>query len=224
MKNTIPQALVFDMDGTIVSTVEDIADSVNYALKKHGLKTRSYEEVTTYLGNGSVLLIKRALGEEQLSYFDSVFQTYYDYYLTHFCVKTKPYSGLIEALEYAKSKGVLLFIYTNKPHDIAMEVMHRCFPQDLFNLLVGIPLGGVTKPDPEAFFKATGPYHLDFGKVMYFGDSTTDIMTAHNLGCGGTYSVLWGYDSEEKLKSYPLQPTAYLTSREEIRQVIDGTL
>ena len=224
MKNTIPQALVFDMDGTIVSTVEDIADSVNYALKKHALKTRSYEEVTTYLGNGSVLLIKRALGEEQLSYFDSVFQTYYDYYLTHFCVKTKPYSGLIEALEYAKSKGILLFIYTNKPHDIAMEVMHRCFPQNLFDLLVGIPLGGVTKPDPEAFFKATESYHLDFGKVMYFGDSTTDIMTAHNLRCGGTYSVLWGYDPEEKLKSYPLQPTAYLTSREEIRQVIDGTL
>lgn len=224
MKNIIPQALVFDMDGTIVSTVEDIADSVNFALRQHGLKTRSYEEVTTYLGNGSVLLIQRALGEGQLSYFDSVFKTYYDYYLTHFCIKTKPYSGLIDALEYAKSKGILLFIYTNKPHDIAMEVMHRCFPEGLFNLLVGIPLGGVTKPDPVAFFRATESYCLDYHKVMYFGDSTTDIETAHNLGCSGIYSVLWGYDPVEKLKAYPLQPTAYLTFREEIRDVIDGRI
>lgn len=224
MKNMIPQALVFDMDGTIVSTVEDIADSVNYALKKHHLKTRTVEEVTTYLGNGSVLLIKRALGEEGQSHFDEVFDTYYDYYLKNFCVKTKPYSGLISALEYAKEKGVLLFVYTNKPHDIAKEVLVRCFPAHLFDALVGIPLGGVTKPDPQAFFKATEPYHLDYFKVMYFGDSTTDIQTAHNLGCGGTYSVLWGYDPKEKLLAYPIQPIAYLTEREQIKDVVDGLL
>lgn len=224
MKNVIPQAFVFDMDGTIVSTVEDIADSVNYSLKQHGFRTHSYEEMTTYLGNGSVLLIKRALGEENLSHFDEVFNTYYDYYLKNFCVKTKPYSGLIESLEYAKKKGILLFIYTNKPHDIAKEVERHCFPEGLFDKLVGIPLGGVTKPDPEAFFKATEEYHLDYSKVMYFGDSTTDIETAHNLGCSGIYSVLWGYNTEEQLKAYPIQPTCYLTKREEIKEVVNGLI
>lgn len=222
MINIQPQAFIFDMDGTIVSTVYDIADSVNYALRKHGLKERSYEEITSYLGNGSVLLIKRALGEKELSHYDEVFRTYYDYYLTHFCIKTKPYSGLIEALEYAKSKGVLLFIYTNKPHEIAKEVMERCFPKGLFDKLVGIPLGGITKPDPTAFFQAVENYHLDYQRVAYFGDSTTDIQTAHNLHCGGMYSVLWGYDKKEKLLSYPIQPTCYLEKREEIKEIVDG--
>lgn len=224
MKNIIPQAFIFDMDGTIVSTVEDIADSVNYALRKHGLKEHTYEEVASYIGNGSVLMVQRALGKYQLSHFDEVFNTYYDYYLKNFCVKTKPYSGLIESLEYAKKKGVLLFIYTNKPHDIAKEVMERCFPKGTFDLLVGIPLGGVTKPDPNAFFTAAKDYHLDYSKVMYFGDSTTDIQTAHNLGCKGIYSVLWGYNSKEKLLSYPIQPTCYLTKREEIKDVCDGLI
>ena len=127
-------------------------------------------------------------------------------------------------LEYAKKKGILLFIYTNKPHDIAKEVERHCFPEGLFDKLVGIPLGGVTKPDPEAFFKATEEYHLDYSKVMYFGDSTTDIETAHNLGCSGIYSVLWGYNTEEQLKAYPIQPTCYLTKREEIKEVVNGLI
>lgn len=224
MKKIKPQAFIFDMDGTIVSTVEDIADSVNYALNYHHLPTHDYSEYPAYLGNGSAKLIQRALDEEYMNRFDEVFKTYYDHYLNNFCVKTGPYSGLIDSLEYAKKNGVLLFIYTNKPHDIAMEVMNKCFPIGLFDKLVGIPLGGVTKPNPEPFFAAVKDYHLDFNRTAYFGDSTTDIQTAHNLGCKGIYSVLWGYQSEEKIKSYNIQPTAYLTKREQIKDIVDGLL
>ena len=76
--------------------------------------------------------------------------------------------------------------------------------------MVGIPLGGVTKPNPEAFIQAVKDYHLDYQKVAYFGDSTTDIQTAHNLNVKTICSVLWGYQTLEQLKEYPIQPNFYL--------------
>ncbi len=215
------QAFIFDMDGTIVSTVEDISDAVNYALIQHRLPTISYEECTSYLGNGSVKLIQRAMHHEKQELFQSVFDVYYAYYLEHYQVKTKPYDGLLDALAYAKSKGVLLFIYTNKPEKIALEIEKNLFPAGTFEKMVGIPLGGVTKPDPEAFFKAVEDYHLDYQKVAYFGDSTTDIQTAHNLKVKTICSVLWGYQSKEQLQSYSIQPDFYLQSTKEIEHIVD---
>lgn len=102
--------------------------------------------------------------------------------------------------------------------------MHRCFPKGLFDLLVGIPLNGIVKPVPNAFFEAVKKKRLDFNTVCYFGDSVTDIVTAHNLGCKGIYSVLWGFQSKEKLSSCQYQPTAFLSHPNEIKAVIDGVL
>lgn len=223
MKNITPSALIFDMDGTIVDTLDDIADSVNYSLRKHGLKEYTRDEICSFIGKGSNHLIRCAVqGHEEL--FDSVFQVYYDYYMAHFCVKTHPYGGILEALTYAKEKSIPLYIYTNKPHDIALEVMQRCFPKGLFDLLVGIPLNGAVKPDPAAFFSAVKEKHLDFERACYFGDSVTDLLTAHNLGCKGMYSVLWGFQSEEKLKTCIYQPTMFLKNPLEIKDVIDGKI
>lgn len=224
MKNIRPESFIFDMDGTIVSTLEDIADSVNFGLEKFNLPLRSYKEIEGFLGNGSNLLIKRSLPADRQDLFQEVFDVYYEHYLTNFCVKTKPFDGLIPALEYAKSKGVLLFVYTNKPHDIALEVLKRSFPEGLFEKLVGIPLNGVVKPDPNAFLKACEEYHLDYSRSAFFGDSTTDIRTGHNLHCGGIYSVLWGYQSKEKLSSIVYRQTAFLTEPKQIRDVVDGII
>lgn len=215
------QAFVFDMDGTIVSTVEDICDAVNYSLIQHHFTPISYEECTFYLGNGSVKLIQRAMHHERQELFQSVFDVYYDYYLKHYQVKTKPYDGLLDALAYAKSKGILLFIYTNKPEKIALEIEKNLFPKGTFEKMVGIPLGGVTKPDPEAFIQAVKDYHLDYQKVAYFGDSTTDIQTAHNLNVKTICSVLWGYQTLEQLKEYPIQPNFYLHDTKEIKRIAD---
>ena len=190
------QAFIFDMDGTIVSTIEDICDAVNHSLKKNGFPLISYEECTSYLGNGSVKLIQRAMHHQSEEHFQKVFDDYYHYYLNHFVVKTKPYEGLIDVLTFAKERGILLFIYTNKPEKIALEIERSLFPQGMFSRLVGIPLGGKTKPDPEAFIKACEEYHLDYSRCAYFGDSRTDILTAKNLNVHTTCSVLWGYEKE----------------------------
>lgn len=220
MKNIHAQAFIFDLDGTILETIQDIADSCNYSLALHNFKTHSYDEYKNYVGNGSIKLVERALGENNLSSFDIVFKDYYDYYLTNYCVKTKPYNGIIETLSKAKDKGIKLFVYTNKPSDIALAVIKKCFPKDFFEKVIGVS-GKDVKPNPIPFIKRTENYNLDFSKVMYFGDSTTDIQTAYNLNCCGIYSVLWGYQSKEKLSNFELKPTAFLSSPYEIEKIID---
>jgi len=214
------QAFVFDMDGTIVDTLEDMIDAVNIGLTTYGLEPITYEEGRTFVGNGSVKLIQRSMKGKKTELFDQVFSCYYDYYRSHAAVKTKPFSYLLDALEAAKKASILLFIYTNKPEKIAEEVKDHCFPKGTFAKMVGIPLGGKTKPDPKAFFDATKEYHLDYSRVAYFGDSVTDILTAHNLGTPHMFSVLWGYQSKEKILTAPYKPEAFLTSPKEILSLI----
>lgn len=219
------QAFVFDMDGTIVSSIEDIGDAVNYSLAFHGLPTHSMEDYPAFLGNGSVKLIQRALGPEKLDRFQEVFDTYYQYYLKHFCVKTHPYDGIRESLDHAKDLGIRLFVYTNKPDAIAREVSDHCFGPNYFDAIVGIPLGGKVKPDPQAFFdKVTIPFGLDMRKCAYFGDSITDILTARNLGIADMYSVSWGYVGRDRLLANDPAPFAMLDDPHDIGKVAEKTI
>lgn len=217
------QAFVFDMDGTIVCSIEDIGDAVNYSLAYHHLPTHAMSDYPAFLGNGSVKLIQRALGKEHQDAFQKVFDTYYDYYLKHYCVKTHPYEGIVESLTFAKKKGIRLFVYTNKPEKIALEVADHCFGKGFFDKIVGIPLGGKVKPDPEAFNEQVmKPYHLDPKDCAYFGDSVTDILTAKNLGITHMYSVSWGFMARERLLEE--KPYRLLDKPTEIKDVAKGTI
>lgn len=209
------------MDGTTLETVEDIATAVNYALKKYSFKERSLDEFPSFLGDGSKKLIQRAIGCETSPLFDEVFSCYKKYYMNHATIFTKPYDGLVEALKYAKSKGIDLYIYTNKPEDIAIEVLDHCFEKDLFKRLVGVTDYRLTKPNPIPFLDKTKEDDIDYDKACYFGDSTIDLDTGNNLKCRYIFSVLWGYQSFEKLSSYSIKPTAFLTKREEIKEIVD---
>lgn len=213
-------ALIFDMDGTIVDTIEDMADAVNEALRRYSLPLHPVENYLKFIGDGSALLIKRALGEENLSRFQEVFDFYYQYYQTHFCIKTKAYPGLKETLTEAKERGIKLFVYTNKPCEIAKIVAEQTYGESFFDRVVGIPLGGKVKPDPEVFLKATEDEDIDFSEAMYFGDSVTDLYTAQNLGIEERYSVLWGYQNYKRLSACPVKPKKYLKNTEEFREVI----
>lgn len=214
------QGFVFDLDGTILSTIEDIADAVNYSLQKNGLPTRKEEEFPAFLGNGSVKLIQRAMGHERPELFASVFETYYRYYQERYCVRTHPFPGIVEVLKKAKEKGILLFVDTNKPEDIARCVVEKCFGKSFFDEIVGIPLGGKVKPDPEAFVeKVLVPYRLDPTRLAYFGDSVTDVVTARNLRIREIYAVSWGYCSRQALADS--RPTRILDRVEEIEALFN---
>ena len=215
--------VIFDLDGTILDTSAGIKSAVKYAIAEFGLDIPSEDILNTFIGPPIQWSLQAFYGltDERVTLISQVFR---DRYKTVDLFKATPYDGLIDVLLEAKRRGILLFVYTNKPHDIALEVLNRCFPKDLFSLLVGIPLGGKVKPDPTPFIDAVSSYHVDFSKACYFGDSTTDIETATNLHCGGIYSVLWGYQSFETLSSFHLKPTAYLENPKEIQLVLDEKL
>jgi phosphoglycolate phosphatase len=221
--NELPyQAFVFDMDGTIVDTILDMKDAVNYALAKFHYPLRTREQYVSYIGNGSVKLVQRALGEGNQDHFQEVFDCYYQYYHEHYLDKTKPYPYLKETLQKVKDMGIKLFVYTNKPEKIAEEVASACFGEGFFDCLIGIPLGGVIKPDPKAFIEKTKPFGFSYDREAYFGDSGTDLETAFNIGIPNRYSVTWGYKTREFLSSYKIPPTALLDDPREILLVAEG--
>ena len=222
MKNTFYyQNFIFDLDGTLVDSIQDIANAVNYAFSIYSLPKRALEEFPDYLGDGSVNLIKRALKDICVSNekFHEIFNTYYQYYMNHFVVKTHAYDGLWDALLQAKHNGIKLFVYSNKPDKIAKIVVSHCFPDGLFDKVVGIPLNGKVKPAPDAFFQETYSYSIDFSRTAYFGDSGTDIITAKNLNISNIYSVLWGYKSESFLRAFRPQPKGFLKNPSEIKRI-----
>ncbi|MFA6829615.1 MAG: HAD family hydrolase [Bacilli bacterium] len=216
------QAFVFDMDGTILDTIIDLEESVNQALISYGLKARTKEEIISFIGNGSDKLIRRAIGKENENLFSVVFDSYYNYYSLHFSDKTTAYPGIIEALKYAKSRGIKLFVYTNKPDAVAKKLADKCFGKNFFEKIIGIPLGGVIKPDPKAYLDAIKDYHFSLDRQAYFGDSTTDIETSYNIGIKNMYSVSWGYRSIECLKNFKLKPKAIINNAYEIMDVVNS--
>lgn len=218
------QAFVFDLDGTILDTVLDIQSAVNFALTKYSLPTHTREEIISYIGNGSNKMIQRALGPAHQDLFDPVFKTYYDRYDHYFMEKTKPFAGIVEALTYAKSQGIALFVYTNKPDRIAKNLIDHSFGTGFFTKVIGIPLGGIIKPDPKAYLDGIKEYGFDLDRQAYFGDSDTDIETAYNIGLSHIYSVSWGYKTKAFLESFRLKPTAILDDPLAIKDVVDGKI
>ncbi len=222
MKNSyFYQNFIFDLDGTLVDSIADIADAVNYAFYYFGLPERDLKEFPSFIGNGSVTLIKRALKDIRLSdaEFQKVFDVYYQYYMKHFVVKTKAYPGIQDALNFAKEKGIRLFVYSNKPAEIAKIVIAHCFGNNLFEKVVGIPLNGKVKPAPDVFHAATLRYDIDYSHTAYFGDSGTDILTALNLGIKNIYSVLWGYKDEAFFNSFEQKPKGFIKEPSEIKNI-----
>ena len=227
MKNSyFYQNFIFDLDGTLVDSIGDIADAVNHAFSVFGLPARELIEFPSFIGDGSVILLKRALKDIKLSdeQFHALFDVYYHYYMQHFVVKTRAYSGIQEALLTAKENGIRLFVYSNKPDEIAKIVIEHCFIKNLFERVVGIPLNSRVKPDPDPFLTATIGYDIDYTRTAYFGDSGTDILTAKNLGIENIFSVLWGYKDINFFNEFALKPKRFITETSEIQKIANRLL
>lgn len=215
------ETFIFDLDGTIIDTIYDLGDCLNFALKKFDLKTYSYETLVTFLGKGLKVFTTLALGESNLDKFDEVYETFYSRYKENCAVKSVPFSGMKEVLNYAKSKPIRLIIYSNKPEDLAIRVTKFCFGDKMFDTIIGAESGIQAKPKTDRFFKVINKEEIDFNKTSYFGDTIVDLQTAANLGVKNIYSVLWGYQKEEVLKTYSIKANKYLKNVSEIYDIID---
>ena len=185
--------IIFDLDGTILDTVADLADAVIYALEKHGFPPRSYAEVMSFVGNGVIKLIERALpdGHKDPENVEKVYQDFNARYSAHYADKTVPYEGIPELLSALKLQGYKLAVLSNKPDKFTNELITGFFPE-VFDIIRGSIDGVPRKPDPTAELNILAEIGVTPNECLHVGDSDTDILTAHNAGIK-CLACTWGY-------------------------------
>lgn len=185
--------ILFDLDGTLLDTLTDLHDAVNYILRKYQCPARSMEEIRRFLGYGAKNLLRSSLPEECDLDLDAVFADYQGYYSAHSQVKTCPYEGIPEALALLKELYPLAVV-SNKP-DIQVKPLCGSFFGDIYAL--GEQSGTPRKPAPDMILKAMKDIGVE--RCIYVGDSDVDILTARNAGVP-CLSVLWGFRDRDYLE------------------------
>lgn len=210
---------VFDMDGTILDTLEDLMDSVNFALSECGYPTRTYDEVRRFVGNGIRKLIERAVPEGlTVEEIDRVHEVFTGHYKLHCADKTKAYDGIKPLLEKLRANGIKTAVVSNKA-DYGVQELCREYFDGLFDYAVGEREGIRRKPAPDSVNEALRVLNTDKSEAVYIGDSDVDFETAKNaeLTC---ISVLWGFRDEEFLRERGA--TLFVRRPEEIFDIIMG--
>ena len=186
--------ILFDLDGTLLSTLEDLTDAVNYTLRFYGCPERTMEEVRTFIGNGAEYLVRLSLpGKETDPSVAEALATYHAYYATHNQIKTRPYDGILEALEEIRREFPVAVV-SNKPDRATKPLCRQYFGEDIFAL--GESGGCPRKPAPDMVKQAMAAIGVE--KCIYVGDSEVDIITARNAGVP-CLSVLWGFRDRQCL-------------------------
>lgn len=213
--------IVFDLDGTLLNTLEDLADSTNYALRQYGFAERTLEEIRAFVGNGVRKLIERALPEgAENPLFNSVFSCFKSYYVDHCMEKTGLYAGIPEMLHELKSAGYHLAIVSNKLQSGVDELYEHYF-SDTVEVAVGERPELNRKPAPDMVLLALGKLGVSTDEAVYVGDSDVDVATARNSGLP-CISVLWGFRDKEFLVQHGAH--CFAQTPEEICRIIKSML
>ncbi len=186
------RAVIFDLDGTLLDTLDDLADAVNYAMKAHGYPTHSREAVCRFVGNGIRSLIALSLpGGEGNPQFDEVLSTFRSYYGSHSQCKTAPYPGILALLQDLRGADVRVAVVSNK-FDAAVRDLCAHYFGELVEVAVGESPAVPKKPAPDTVLRAMQLLGVKPAECVYVGDSDVDIKTAQNAGIP-CISVLWGF-------------------------------
>ena len=190
--------VIFDLDGTLLNTLEDLASAGNYALSTAGYPTYDIESYKYFVGNGIPVLIKRLcpknIGEQEENKVHSLFS---DYYGAHCFDNTKPYDGILEMLSELKKNGIKTGVVSNKDHSYSVKLVEDFF-KDNIGIVCGRKDGFPKKPDPYLVNYVIDRFDADKKDILYVGDSNVDMETAINAGvdsCG----VLWGFRTKKEL-------------------------
>lgn len=189
--------VVFDLDGTLLNTLDDLFLSVNKILSDHGYKTRSKNEVRSYLGNGVRALLDLALPEEERFRTDELLPEFKAYYDLHKEDNTAPYAGVKEAVAEIKKAGVKCAIVSNK-FDAAVQELKNVTFSGLIDFACGEREGVKPKPAPDGVFLAMQALGADSAETVYVGDSEVDLATAENTGLR-CVAVSWGFRDRDEL-------------------------
>lgn len=189
--------VVFDLDGTLLDTVGDIAASMNAVLARFGLPQHPKEDYKRFTGNGAKNLTQRALMDRQ-ELLDAVYPAYLAEYALHSRELTQPYEGIREMLADLLAQGIQLIVYSNKDDSDAKAVIAHYFPDLPFARVLGSRRDMPLKPDPTAMEQVLSELGLQAGDGLYLGDTVMDMQCAHNLKLYAI-AVGWGFQTEEQL-------------------------
>ena len=190
---------IFDLDGTLLNTLEDLANACNHALNKFSFPTHNIEEYKKFIGNGIYKLVERAVpnNKKDKETVDKVLKTFSDYYNEHMIDMTKPYDGIVELLDELRAKGIKLAVVSNKKHEFTIEIVKKYFG-DRFDIVFGHRENYKEKPDPTSVLEVIAKLNILKSECIYIGDSNVDILTAKNAGVKSV-GVSWGFRDTEEL-------------------------
>ncbi len=189
---------VFDLDGTLLSTLTDLAASCNYALRHNGMPERTIDEVRMFVGNGVKKLMERAIPDGLANpLFEQTFADFRQHYMRHNLDTTAPYPGIMDMLKQLKTEGKNIAVVSNKFYAATRELCRHFFG-DLVPVAIGEREDIRKKPAPDTVIEALRELGANNDGAVYIGDSDVDIMTAHNSGMP-CVSVLWGFRDKQFL-------------------------
>lgn len=191
---------IFDMDGTILDTLQDLTDSINYALAQCGYPPRCGEDIKNFLGDGVWKLIERAAGEAApQEHINKIHDVFISHYPENCDIKTQPYKGIEDCIKTLKNAGCLTAVVSNKD-DIAVKKLAQQYFPGMFDISLGRRDGIPRKPAPDSVNEVLLMLNIDRKNAVYIGDSEVDISTAENA-LMDSIIVTWGFRDEEYLKS-----------------------
>ena len=219
----MPKLVIFDLDGTLLNTLEDLADAANHILAVHGFPTHPVDAYRYFVGNGMTKLIERILpeGKKTPEFITPCLKEFLAYYTEHMHDKTTIYEGITEVLTHLQCRGVKLAVATNKAHVAVAPLMANFFPTIRWDALIGQRAGVPVKPDPQIVYDILAATGCEATETLYLGDTSVDMDTAHRAGVRAV-GVLWGYRPRAELEAAGAE--VIIGKPEELLGLMDGLL
>jgi phosphoglycolate phosphatase len=196
------RGVIFDLDGTLINSVDDIADSLNYTLKQHGLDERPNNNIKDWIGEGAIELIRKAIPADKLVHLEveKFLWEYRERYRQNYAEKTYLYNGISSLLDALTARNLYLNILSNKPQELTLLVAQHFFSEWKFKNILGMRDSIPRKPDPYAALEIVQNLGVKPSEILYVGDSGTDIETARNARLK-IVAVSWGFRPRFELEN-----------------------
>lgn len=193
------KGIIFDLDGTLVNSLEDISDAMNTVLTSLNYPTHTYDAYQYFIGSGLRNLVSKALPASSNTDLDieNCFNCMINEYREICTLKTKPYAGIVELLDNLVSRDIKLAVFSNKADELTKKIASEIFP-DYFNAAVGLSTEALKKPNPFEAIEISKKWNLKTEEIIFIGDSDIDMLTATNANMF-PLGVAWGYRTEEEL-------------------------